>query len=83
MEFRKITDTLFERVTHDDLAAALGVSVASIRQARLDGESLAHRTPPDGWEKAVLRLAEKQARHYQSLADRLRTVEKTPKAKRN
>jgi hypothetical protein len=53
MNFKDATDALFERVTHEDLAGALGVSVPSIRQARLDGKALAFRQPPEGWEKAV------------------------------
>ena len=36
MNFREATDGLFSRVSHEDLARALGVSVASIRQARLN-----------------------------------------------
>jgi hypothetical protein len=76
MDFKKITDSLLERVTHEDLAQTLGASVASIRQARLDPSANAHRSPPEGWEAAVLRLAERQLRHYQRLVDRLRRAEK-------
>jgi len=71
MNFRKITDALFASVGHQDLAKALGVSVASIRQARLDEGAQAHRTPPKGWEKAVRKLAEDRVRHYQRLAEQL------------
>jgi hypothetical protein len=72
MIFKKITDDLFTAITHSDLAEALGVSVATIRQARLDDESKAHRSPPQGWEKAALRLAEDREKHFQRLAQRLR-----------
>ncbi len=71
MNFKAATDALFERVTHDDLAAALGGSIAAIRQARLDPESNAHRSPPEGWEKAVRALAESRVRHFQKLARNL------------
>jgi hypothetical protein len=74
MIFKEITDDLFAEITHDDFAKALGVSVATIRQARLDDKSKAHRAPPPGWEKAALRLAEKQAKHFQRLAEWLRTT---------
>ena len=73
MNFKEATDALFERVTHEDLAEALGVSVPSIRQARLDGKALAFRQPPEGWEKAISRLAERRIRHYQTLARKLKS----------
>jgi hypothetical protein len=72
MDFKKVTDELFKSISHDELADAVGVSVASIRQARLDGDAKAHRSPPPGWEKAVLKLAETRARHFERLVDRLR-----------
>ena len=72
MNFKEATDALFERVTHEDLAGALGVSVPSIRQARLDGKALAFRQPPEGWEKAVATLAESRVRHYQGLVRKLK-----------
>jgi hypothetical protein len=71
MDFKAATDALFHRVTHDDLAEELGVSVPSIRQARLEDEAHAHRSPPEGWEKGVKRLAERQVRHFQQLLARL------------
>lgn len=52
MDFQAATDGLFSRVDHEDLAKALGVSVASIRQARLKPDASARRrrlptgTPP-------------------------------------
>jgi hypothetical protein len=73
MDFKKATDILFSQVAHSDLAMTLGVSVALIRQARLQPKASAHRTPPEGWEKAVCQLAQDRARHYQRLAEQLRT----------
>ena len=75
MNFKKTTDELFATVSHDDLAEAAGVSVATIRQARLDGGAKAHRSPPAGWEKAVLKLAEARTRHFERLAERLRSIQ--------
>lgn len=72
MNFKDATDALFERVTHEALAEQLGVSVPSIRQARLDPRALAYRQPPDGWDRAVASLAEARARHFQALARRLK-----------
>ncbi len=72
MDFKKMTDALLELVTHQDLAEALGVSVASIRQARLGPGTNAYRSPPEGWEGAVLQLAERRAKHYRQLAERIR-----------
>lgn len=72
MNFKKITDDLFAAISHDQLADAAGVSVATIRQARLGREAKARRSPPLGWEKAVLKLAEARARHFERLAERLR-----------
>lgn len=72
MDFRKATDALFDRVTHDDLAAELEVSVASIRQARLTPTAEAHRGAPEGWQQAVMRLAERRERHFRQLFEKLR-----------
>ncbi len=72
MNFRKATDALFEPVGHAELAKALGVSVALIRQARLNAEAAAHRSPPEGWEKAVADIAEKRAAHYRKLLKKVR-----------
>jgi hypothetical protein len=71
MDFKRATDILFERIDHADLAKALGVSIALIRQARLSGSAIAHRSSPNGWEKPVIRLAKERAARLLSLAERL------------
>ena len=71
MDFKKATDTLFDRVTHEDLAAELGSSVPAIRQARLGGKAHGHREPPPDWERAVKALAEGQINHFQRLLGQL------------
>lgn len=72
MDFKEATDGLFDRIDHAELAQALGVSVASIRQARLDSKAKAFRAPPGGWERAAIRLAEARLMHYRRLIERLR-----------
>lgn len=72
MNFKPATDRLFRRVTHSDLASALGVSVALIRQARLNEAAAAARSAPQAWKEAVARLAEAEAIELQGLASALR-----------
>lgn len=67
MDFRSATDILFGRVTHEDLAARLKVSVALIRQARLQTAAHGHRQPPQEWSQAVAELAERRANELREL----------------
>ena len=53
MDFREATDGLFARIDHEELAKALGVSVASIRQARLRDDAQAYRQPPGEWRNEL------------------------------
>lgn len=71
MNFKKATDELCSGISHRELADALGVSVPSVRQARLPDEANAHRNPPGGWEPVMARLAKRQAEHFRRLAERL------------
>jgi transposase len=73
MDFRRATDELCAAITHDDIAMELGVSVQSIRQARMNRESNGQRSPPDHWKGAVSLLAEKRIAQLRSLIERLRT----------
>lgn len=75
MNFKKITDELFVRVTSDDLAKEAGVSGQTIRKARLEEGTTASRSPPPGWQKAAIRLAEKQITHFQKLVAKIRASE--------
>jgi hypothetical protein len=72
MEFRDAVDSVCERIDHDDVAKALGVSVQTIRQARLDPTTQAHRSPPNEWQYALIRLAEERVWHYRKLIEELR-----------
>lgn len=71
MDFRKATDELLAGISHQELAEALGVSVATVRQARLDPAAKAHRSAPDGWQPVIRRLASDQAKRLSRLATRL------------
>jgi hypothetical protein len=71
MDFREATDELFSRVDHEDLADLLGISVASIRQSRLNAMAKAHRSPPQNWGPAVIKLAEHRIRRYERLIEKL------------
>jgi hypothetical protein len=72
MDFKKATDALFARVDHEELAKRLGVSVATIRQARLRPEANAHRSAPENWRDSVIRLAEHQIMRYRKLIEEIR-----------
>ena len=71
IDFKDATDELFAAISHQKLAEDLGVSVATVRQARLDESALAHRSPPPNWEAVVAKLAKRQAAHFSRLARRL------------
>lgn len=72
MDFREATDRLCEKVSHEDLANELGVSLQGIRQARLSGTAQARRHPPKHWPRAVIRLAEKQIMNNRRLIEQVR-----------
>jgi hypothetical protein len=72
MNFKEATDGLFDHLSHAELAEALGVSVASIRQARLDPKAKAYREPPKSWQGAIIRLAEARVWHYRKLIEQVR-----------
>lgn len=71
MDFKTATDRLTACISHADIAAAAGVSVQSIRQARLDPTNPNHRPPPDAWEKTVIRLAREKRRELKELIEEL------------
>lgn len=80
MNFREATDSLVSRIDHEGLAKALGVSVASIRQARLKPEASAHRSPPPDWESVAIRLAEERVFHFRKLIEEIRNSSNTRRA---
>jgi hypothetical protein len=74
MDFHEAVDALCASLTHEDVAKALGVSVQTIRQARLSEDSSAFRTPPKNWERALTRLAENRLAYYRRLVDKLKAI---------
>lgn len=72
MDFKTAVDSLCEKVDHGDVAAALGVSVQAVRQARMHAKTKAHRPPPQDWRSAVIRMAEDRVWHYRRLIEALR-----------
>jgi hypothetical protein len=69
MDFKSATDRLTACLSHVDIAQAAGVSVQLIRQARVDPTNPSYRSPPDGWQKVVARLARRRAKELEALAD--------------
>lgn len=69
MNFKQATDALLKSVTLEDLAVELGVSVQSVRQARVTGESVARRPPPVGWEGAVKKIARDKQQYFKKLGE--------------
>jgi hypothetical protein len=73
MNFKKATDELLASVTLADLAKGMGVSVQAIRQARSAEGTTSYRSPPEGWGRAVARLASQRAAQLTRLAKRLQS----------
>lgn len=65
--FRKATDM----VPLKWIAEELGVSVQSLRQARLHPESSGFRRPPRGWQRAVAAVIRARSATLSDLADQL------------
>src|SRR5690606_35000923 len=61
------SDQLTRCITLADIAEASGRAEATIRQARLDPSTDSYRSPPEGWERAVAKLAKKRARELLDL----------------
>ena len=75
MKFREAVDALCSALNHEDVAKALGVSVQTIRQARMKEDSKSSRAPPQNWDRALVRLAENRVVYYGKLIDKLRKVD--------
>jgi hypothetical protein len=71
MNFKEATDAVCSGLGHEEVATTLGVSVQSVRQARLNYGN-AKRPPPKGWQRAVIRLAERRILYYRKLIEELR-----------
>jgi predicted transcriptional regulator len=71
MNFKKATDVLMDGMTRSEIATALGCSEATVRQARLEESAKARRSPPQGWEPRVAKLARQRAEQLRRLAESL------------
>lgn len=71
MDFKKATEELMTGVTRAEIAQALGVSPATVAQARLEPPAKAYRNPPDGWEVKLAKIARQKAGRLAQLAERL------------
>jgi hypothetical protein len=71
MDFKTATDRVAGCISHAEIAEAAGVSVQTIRQARLDPSAPGHRPPPSGWQEVLGRLARERAKDLESFADKL------------
>jgi hypothetical protein len=71
MDFGQATTKLTADVTLKDLARETGYSHALFRLSRLDPSNPSFRNPPQGWERAVLRLARRRLDELTRLIDRL------------
>lgn len=72
MDFREATRRLKDSPQDTELAQALGVTVQSIRQARLPDDQPGHRSPPDEWRTVVARMARERIDELRTL---IRTLE--------
>lgn len=73
MNFKETIDALCETMDHRAVAEALGVSVQTIRQARMQPGSKAFRAPPRDWKDIAIRLAEERVWHYRKLIEDIRS----------
>lgn len=71
MDFKTATDRVAGCISHAEIAEAAGVSVQTIRQARLDPSAPGHRPPPTGWQVVLADLAWKKSRELAEFADSL------------
>jgi hypothetical protein len=71
MDFKTATDRVAGCITHVEIAEAAGVSIQTIRQARMDPSSSSYRNPPAGWQEVLARLARERSRELAAFADQV------------
>jgi hypothetical protein len=71
MDFKTATDRVAGCISHAEIAEAAGVSVQTIRQARLDPSAPGHRPPPANWQTALARLARERSRQLAEFAEEI------------
>lgn len=71
MDFKAATDRVAGCISHAEIAEACGVSIQTIRQARMDPQSASYRNPPAGWSVVLSTLARRKAAELGRFADML------------
>jgi hypothetical protein len=71
MDFKTATDRVGGCITHAEIAEAAGVSIQTIRQARMDPSSKSYRHPPSQWQSVLAWLARRRAKELEAFADSL------------
>lgn len=71
MDFKTATDRVAGCISHAEIADAAGVSIQTIRQARMDPTSSSYRNPPVGWRAVIARLVRERANELFELANSL------------
>ena len=71
MNFTNAIDRLVACPTQGTISDALGIDVQRIRQARLNQEHPNRRPAPEGWGKAIAKLACERAAELVKLAEEL------------
>jgi hypothetical protein len=74
MDFKAATDRVAGCITHAEIAEACGVSIQSIRQARMDPSSPSYRNPPAGWEAVLAVLLLQRSAELAAFAAELRKL---------
>lgn len=71
MDFKAATDRVGGCITHAEIAEAAGMSIQTIRQARMHPHSPSYRNPPVGWQALLARMLRERAKDLNKLADQL------------
>jgi hypothetical protein len=71
MDFKTATDRVAGCISHAEIAEAAGVSIQTIRQARMDPGSASYRNPPAGWQAVLVALARKRSEDLADFAKQL------------
>lgn len=79
MDFKTATDQVAGCISHAEIAEAAGVSIQTVRQARMDPRSSSYRHPPVRWKAVLADLARRRAHDLESFADSLESSDSNSK----
>lgn len=71
MDFKTATDRVAGCISHAEIADAAGVSIQTVRQARMSPDSASYRNPPAGWQAVLAELAAKRSGELAAFAEEL------------